>query len=473
MRQTLLLLVLFASSLIPLSANFSIPLNQNKTVIIDNNTGDNSLQQIPSFSKWDLAYISLNDFVTKTGFGIYTNESRQKAVLYVGSDKATFTSNNNYVLLNDHAYQLIYTPVWHNGELWVPAMMLVDLFNNFTAHRFNFDEEELIFTLGMKDVNITGLKIESKENGTLITIHSNKNFTKKDISLKIANGWFHIDVFGGKVDSSMIKHIKTSGLISKIEVIEFDQIVSLAFKLKRKILSRELVLKPDSKDFYVNLRTKDKIEAEVEAQKELNQQKKEWLINTIIIDAGHGGKDPGAVGHNNLKEKDIALGVALKLGQLISKNMPNTKIVYTRKTDIFIPLWKRTKIANENNGKLFISLHCNSNNNKTAKGFETYFLSADKDKNKQAQNVVLKENASIKFEHKEDQERYEGVNFILATMAQSAFIRQSQYFASVVQNSFAKKLKPLGLKDRGVKQGRFWVMVGATMPNVLVEIGFV
>ncbi len=473
MKHKLFLLLFFASTLFHLSAIHSLPVKQNKTVIIDNNRGGNLLQQIPSFVKWKQVYISLNDFTTKTGFGIYTNESRHKSVLYVGSDKATFTSNNNYVILNDHAYQLTYTPVWRDGELWVPAKMLVDLFNSFTAHRFSFDEKELIFTLGMKDVNLTGLKIASKKNGTLITVHSSKQFTKKDITLKIANGWLHIDVYGGKVDSSIINHVKTSGVISKIDVIEFDQIVSLAFKLKRKILSRELVLDSQSKDFFVTLRTNEKVDAELQAHQELNKQKKEWLINTIVIDAGHGGKDPGAIGYKGLKEKDINLSVALKLGQLISKNMPDIKIVYTRKTDIFIPLGKRTKIANKNKGKLFISLHCNSNPNKRARGFETFFLSADKDKNEQAQNVVLKENASIKFEKKENREYFEGLNFILATMAQSAFIRQSQYFASVVQNSFAKSLKPLGLKDRGVKQGKLWVLVGATMPNILVEIGFI
>ena len=473
MRHKLFLLVLFSSVLLHPSTDFSAASNQNKTVIIDTNKGDNALHQIPSYIKRDLVYISLNDFVAKTGFGIYTNESRHKSVLYVGSDKATFTSNNNFVILNDHTYQLIYTPLWRDGELWVPAKMLVELFNGFTAHRFNFDDKELIFTLGMKDVNLTGLKIVSKENGTLIKVHSSKQFSKKDITLKIANGWLHIDVYGGKIDSSMIRHVKTSGVISKIEVIVFDQIVSLAFKLKRKILSRELVLEPGTKDFYINLRVNEKIKTDAQGGHELDKQKKEWLINTIVIDAGHGGKDPGAIGHGGLKEKDIVLGVALKLGQMISKNMPDVKVIYTRKTDTFIPLWRRTKIANENKGKLFISLHCNSNTNKKVRGFETYFLSADKDKNKQAQDVVLKENASIKFEHKEDQKRYEGINFILATMAQSAFIRQSQYFASVIQNSFAKSLKPLGLKDRGVKQGRFWVMVGATMPNVLIEIGFI
>jgi len=476
-RNSLLLSTLTFIFIVSASFNVFV-LNQSQDIIIDNKIGNMPLSKVPSFKKWDQSYISLNDFTEKTGFGIYTNESKQKSVLYIGDDKATFTASNSYVILNDHMYQLPYTPQWKQGELWVPVMMLVDLYNSFTAHRFNFDESELILTIGMKDVNLTNVSIESKDNGTLIKVIASKQFDKKDIALKITNGWLHIDVYGGKVEPAIIKSARTSGIISQIDVIEFDQLVSLAFKLKKDVISRELVFEPDSRNFYVNLRTNEKVDTDKQTQLDLERQKNEWLIDTmlidtIILDDGHGGNDPGALGYDGLKEKEITLAVTKKLGQLISKNLPAMKIIYTRQTDVFIPLWERTKIANENKGKLFISLHCNSNNNKKVSGFETYFLSADKDKNKQAQEVVLKENASIKFEKAEDQKRYEGINFILATMAQSAFIRQSQHFASTIQNSCANSLKPLGLKDRGVKQGRFWVMVGATMPNVLIEMGFI
>ena len=106
MKNILLLFLFFASTTVYLSAYRNVPPKQDKSVIIEKSSGDNSLQQIPSFVKWGYVYFSLNDFAIKTGFGIYTNESRHKSVLYIGSDKATFTSNNNYVILNDHAYQL-------------------------------------------------------------------------------------------------------------------------------------------------------------------------------------------------------------------------------------------------------------------------------------------------------------------------------------------------------------------------------
>jgi N-acetylmuramoyl-L-alanine amidase len=210
---------------------------------------------------------------------------------------------------------------------------------------------------------------------------------------------------------------------------------------------------------------------EDETKKDLEEQKKKWLIETIVVDAGHGGKDPGAVGYDGVKEKDIVLPIALKLGEMIKEKMLGVKVVYTRSSDVFIPLWQRTKMANEANGKLFVSLHCNSNPNKNARGFETYFLSADKDE--KAKDVVLKENEAIQFEESSDKEKYSGVNFVLATMAQNAFMRQSKYLASSVQDAMHQRLQVLDLHSRGVKQGPFWVMVGATMPNILIELGFV
>lgn len=429
---------------------------------------------IPYIERNNFIYISLNALAEVSGFGIYANEARQKSVLYIGKDKATFTAENNFVILNDHVYQVLYVPIWEEGELWIPPRLLSNLFSKYTAKSITFDPVGKTLTLSSKrDINLTGIKIEAKENGTLIRINSLKKFKPRDISLKIANGWLHIDVFGGKVDSSIKKYFKPVGIVTEFQTIAFDQIVSLAFKLNKKIISRELIQSPGENDILVNLRTNDKVESGKGNRSKLEKEKQEWLINTIVIDPGHGGKDPGAVGYKGLKEKDVVLGVGLRLGKILKKNMPGTKILFTRNTDIFIPLWRRTQFANEKKGKLFVSLHCNSNPNHHANGFETYFLSADKDKNRQAKDVVFKENASIKFEKAEDQERYKGVNFILATMAQSAFIRQSQYLATVVQNSFSRRMKPIGLKPRGVKQGRFWVMVGATMPNILVEMGFV
>jgi len=416
-------------------------------------------------------YISLIEFSTVNEYRTYTNSSKRKTVLYLDRDKIKFTAENGFVLLNDQLYNFPYEPVWVEGEIWVHAGILAELFNDYTSHKMSFESENLEFIIGKKEVNISNINISSKQNGTLIHFYADKNFSKKDISLKVVNGWFYAEIYGAKVDKSSIISRDPTGVISKIDVIPFDQSVSFAFKLKQEIESRELIFSEDSHDFYVNLRTPAAAKNEDQAKEDLEKQKEEWLVDTIIIDAGHGGKDPGAIGYGKIREKDIVLPIALKLGEYIRKKTPNVKVVYTRDRDEFIPLWKRTKIANESNGKLFVSLHCNSNNSRRIAGFETYFLSSDKDA--KARDVVLTENESIRFESSADQKRYEGINFVLATLAQNAFLKYSQYFATLVQKSLSEKLKPLGMKDRGVKQGPFWVMVGATMPNILIELGFI
>jgi N-acetylmuramoyl-L-alanine amidase len=144
-------------------------------------------------------------------------------------------------------------------------------------------------------------------------------------------------------------------------------------------------------------------------------------------------------------------------------------VVYTREEDIFIPLWKRTKIANVSNGKIFVSIHANSNPNRTAKGFESYLL--NQGKSDDAIELASRENAVIKLEeHSGDKyKELTGENLIMATMAQSMFMKESEELAALIQDELSKRLDS---PNRGVKQAGFVVLIGASMPNVLIETGF-
>ena len=201
----------------------------------------------------------------------------------------------------------------------------------------------------------------------------------------------------------------------------------------------------------------------------IKEVKDRWKLDTIVLDAGHGGKDPGTMGPRGTKEKDIALDIVKRVGLLLEKNT-KLKVIYTREEDIFIPLWKRTKVANESNGKVFLSIHLNGSPNKSAYGFETYLLRPGKTED--AIEVASRENEVIKFEDRSDN-RYKdlsGENLIMATMAQSIFMRESEELAAMIQEEMAKKIKS---KNRGVKQAGFYVLMGASMPNVLIELGFI
>ncbi|PSQ79826.1 MAG: N-acetylmuramoyl-L-alanine amidase, partial [Bacteroidetes bacterium QS_8_68_15] len=157
-----------------------------------------------------------------------------------------------------------------------------------------------------------------------------------------------------------------------------------------------------------------------------------WKFDTVVIDAGHGGKDPGAQAYG-LNEKDVVLGIAQKLGGYIEEKMGDVDVVYTREEDRFITLRDRGRIANEAGAKLFISLHANAARNRSAHGTETYFLGTHKTET--ARKVMERENSVIQLEDNPDQ--YEQLtNGVMETLTQSAYMRQSEFLADLVQDQF-------------------------------------
>jgi N-acetylmuramoyl-L-alanine amidase len=195
-------------------------------------------------------------------------------------------------------------------------------------------------------------------------------------------------------------------------------------------------------------------------------------ITTVVIDAGHGGHDPGSIGKNS-KEKDITLGVALKLGNYIKKYLPDVKVIFTRTTDVYVELAKRAEIANKNQADLFISIHVNSTKKNIAKGTETFVMGYSKsDENLE---VARKENSVIELED-DYKNKYDGFDpnsaesYIIFSLVQSTFLQQSTEFAALVQDQFTNKAQRF---NRGLKQAGFLVLWRTTMPSVLVETGFI
>ena len=199
---------------------------------------------------------------------------------------------------------------------------------------------------------------------------------------------------------------------------------------------------------------------------DLIKEKKKWQFDTIIIDPGHGGKDPGSIGYKGTKEKDIVLDVSKRLARKIQKNL-RVKTILTRDEDVFIRLQDRTKFANINEGDLFISIHVNSNESKKPYGFETYLLKPGR--NQEAINVALRENSVIELEGNKF-EKLTDEQLIQATIAQSGFVQYSEKFAALIQEEIDKRVQS---RNRGVKQAGFYVLMGASMPNVLIELGYI
>ena len=200
-------------------------------------------------------------------------------------------------------------------------------------------------------------------------------------------------------------------------------------------------------------------------------EKDESHITVVVIDPGHGGKDWGA-SMGKAKEKDIVLDIALKLGSIIKVNYPNVKIVYTRKTDVFVPLHQRANIANKNRADLFISIHVNAVDKKSVHGTETFVLGQHRSKDNL--DVAKKENAVILLED-DYTTTYEGFDpnlpesYIMFELVQDEYLDQSVMFASAIQKQFREQANRV---DRSVKQAGFLVLRRTTMPSVLIETGF-
>jgi N-acetylmuramoyl-L-alanine amidase len=194
-------------------------------------------------------------------------------------------------------------------------------------------------------------------------------------------------------------------------------------------------------------------------------------FKTVVIDAGHGGRDPGAIG-KDVKEKDIVLAVALKVGEYLKREMPDLKVVYTRTTDVFVPLDERAEIANKAKADLFVSIHANAISNPRIYGAETFVLGLHR--SEENLEVAKLENSVITLEE-DYTTKYEGFDpnspesYIIFELMQNVYLDQSISAASIIQEQFETRV---GRRNRGVKQAGFLVLRKTAMPGVLVELGF-
>lgn len=311
--------------------------------------------------------------------------------------------------------------------------------------------------------NIFDISVEEKSNGTLIRISADKKLPRPGGTIK--EGTLYLFLSGATVLPEIENKFNPGGVVKSFNYRSVSGNPQFEFEVKYGTEQFDVFQDPETFELMVSIHN-NKLTGNETVKNDIEK----WEFDVIVIDAGHGGKDPGAVGYGGVKEKDINLALALKLGKLIELNMPKVKVIYTRKDDRFIELYKRGKIANENNGKLFISIHCNSlpKKYKNTRGFEVYLLRPGR--TEEAIAIAEIENSVIKLEDNPD--RYKQLtdeNFILVSMAHSSYMRYSEHFADLLHQGWERNV---AIPSRGVKQAGFYVLVGASMPSVLVEAGF-
>jgi N-acetylmuramoyl-L-alanine amidase len=190
-------------------------------------------------------------------------------------------------------------------------------------------------------------------------------------------------------------------------------------------------------------------------------------LRLIVLDAGHGGHDPGAIGPSGLQEKEVVLDVTRRVARMAEDGL-GVKVVLTRSTDVFVPLRERTNFANKQRADLFVSIHANAHPRAVSEGVETYFLSSEAS-DTEARQVAAIENGAVQLETPASRQKTDLLKSILWDLAQSEFQQESSFLAETVQDSMTQSMR---LVNRGVKQAGFYVLGGAAMPAILVEIGF-
>jgi len=409
-------------------------------------------------------YISAKDLSQSLSSKLYENAERKKLVLYITGKKVKISGNTSFIMIDDQPYQMSQITRVEPHDLYVPAEDFLNILKSTVLPGINFDRKKEFLDIDVIRFNITGISIDVKSNGTIIRLNTRKPFSERNISSFInRHGWYYLTVVGAMVDTTSINNGLARGVIRRIESDQIGETAQVAFKLGSKVISHEWYQSLDPNEIVITLRTPlGKMKERIENVKERQR------LDTVVLDAGHGGKDPGSRGKYGTKEKDVVLDITKRIGRLLEKNT-RIKVIYTRDEDVFVPLIKRTKIANDADGKMFVSIHANSNNNRKVQGYETYLYSLAKSDD--AIEVASRENSVIQFEEKVSQYKdLSGEKMILATMAQSMFLKESEDLAAIIQMELDKKLTT---PNRGVKQAGFYVLYGASMPNVLVEIGFI
>lgn len=453
--------------------------------------------EIRSFQENQIDYVSISELAQFLQLQYFENAILQKVELRLRKAVLKFSAENAFVVETNletkkyKVYQLSHAVLMEQGIYFAPATEIVQLIKMLGDSLLMLEEDKSLKTtttpIPSSVPMVTGFTVDEKTNGTLFRIHLSEKI--RDFSRSKQNGeWIYVTMMGAQCDSVKIDTSFAQGIVRRVLPILSETSLQLSLHIRGTVEQSEIVQDQSSNDILLTLipqiavKKKALIDSaairrqQAETKRKavdvsIEKQKKKWKLDVVVLDAGHGGHDPGAIGIIGTREKDITLGISLKLGEMIQKEMPDVKVIYTRKTDRFVELYRRGQIANENEGKLFISIHANSTERKpsSANGFEIYLLRPGKTED--AIRIAEKENAVVKLE-KDYEDRYQELteeNFIILTMAQSSYVKQSERFAEMLEETMSAQMEG---QRQPVKQAGFYVLVGASMPNVLVESGY-
>jgi N-acetylmuramoyl-L-alanine amidase len=411
-------------------------------------------------------YVSTSGAASLFGARRDWQEEGHRLVLRAGGRNFNLTAGSRLVT-GDAGETLLRAPVFARaGDLWVPLEFLTRVVGPALREPVRWDSSRLTLGVGGERADVTGLRVEELASATALHFTCGKTLTYRAESPE--PGLLLLKIYGGTVDAAQVALDTPRGLVEAVsaEQVGTDALIRVrvsGLATRHRAYAAEdggeIVLMIEEEQLGALPEPTPRGRLTPEPAAEFPAPERVITVRTVVVDAGHGGDETGRIGPDGALEKDVNLAVARELKHVLERQ-GGLEVVLTRDDDSAVPLARRAEIANQSGGDLFVSLHCNGWFSERATGVETYFLSparTDRDA-----SVAREENWAAEG-------GADDLEFILWDLVQNRFITDSSDLAEGVQ---AGLCRALGAENRGVKQAGFRVLVGAYMPAVLVEMGF-
>lgn len=423
---------------------------------------------LPVLQAGQYEFIPLSRFAKALSIPYTTDPRKKQATLEIPHNPVTVYGINPFLRVGDRWEQMPIAVLIIDDEYYVPVQFFLKKIQDVLAVRMKYNPLKSEIELAPLGSTIASVRIDDKQNGTLIRIGLSQAVNASNIYTSESNGWLYVDLYGGDCSTFRTSSIqKTGTFVDRTTSMQLSRDTArLGFQLNKKVKEKNVAVTNNPPEIIISLRSHEEVPTAL--LEKLEREREKWKIDLIVIDPGHGGKDPGALSAAGLKEKDVVLKIAREIKAKLEKEL-KVKVIMTRNSDVFIPLEKRSDIANHSGGKLFISIHADSNPNKKLRGHTVYFMGPAK--TEAARRVAQYENSVIRFEEARD--KYAGLSetaFILAANAQNSYNKESEEFAAILDREMKKRQPPEGF---GVRQAGFYVLYGASMPNILLETAFI
>ncbi|MBD3241211.1 MAG: hypothetical protein GF331_11545 [Chitinivibrionales bacterium] len=419
------------------------------------------------FREGDVEQAPISTIAELLGFTWRWDMTSQRLTCTKGDNQVVFAQDIPHCSVNGAVMPLPVAPARAAADLYLPVPTLAEVFGPFGTRSLRWSESGE--SLGLFDSPFTLLAVSCNAETTTTVL----TLTLADsIAVDVAAFFpkVHIDLAGATVDTMSDIGATVCGIVDSLDAYQLESSVQIEATIAEPVDSPIVRVTEGGRRVSIVLNALGRGGPLPDS---LLFGDYDDTIGTVVIDPGHGGKDPGAIGPSGVQEKDLTLAVALRLRDIL-KDKTNLKVYLTREKDEFIPLRQRTKFANDKDADVFVSIHADAiggseKRKKSVRGYKVYFLSHAK--NEEDKLVAMRENAVVELEDAPEQAN--DLQSIITEMVGNEYLRESQDLSIMLVETFGKALTQMRKLHTGVGQANFYVLNGAFMPSVLIEMGFV